>query len=153
MFVVCEKWMETRTDCYIDPSSSSPIAALLSHLGQPGVTKGPKPSVWSWFSLRHLVSNWLKPSRHLVILLFNIHLLPLFFRLFTLGHLLIDSSVVGQYITILPRGFWALHTLFVRIAKFKLLIQFPNSWSLSPHSGVWSYTLFSLIYFSRLLCN
>ena len=29
MFVVCEKWVETRTDCYIDPS----LAALLSHLG------------------------------------------------------------------------------------------------------------------------
>ena len=37
---------------------------------------------------------------HLVILLFNIHLLPLFFRLFTQGHLLTDGSVEGQYITI-----------------------------------------------------
>ena len=36
----------------------------------------------------------------LVILLFNAHLLPLFFRLFTLVHLLIDSSVEGQYITL-----------------------------------------------------
>ena len=45
MFVVCEKWVETRTDCYIDPSSSSTIAALLSHLGwvaQPWVTEGSK---------------------------------------------------------------------------------------------------------------
>ena len=33
MFALCEKWVETRTDCYIDPSSSSPIAALLLHLG------------------------------------------------------------------------------------------------------------------------
>ena len=35
----------------------------------------------------------------LVILLFNSHLLPLFFRLFTLVYLLIDGSVDGQYIT------------------------------------------------------
>ena len=36
---------------------------------------------------------------HLVILLFNALLLPLFFRLFTQVHLLIDGSVEGQYIT------------------------------------------------------
>ena len=35
----------------------------------------------------------------LVILLFNVHLLPLFFRLFTQVHLLIDGSVQGQSIT------------------------------------------------------
>ena len=37
MFVVFEKWVETRTDCYIDPSSSSTILAWVA---QPGVTKG-----------------------------------------------------------------------------------------------------------------
>ena len=92
--------LETRTDCYIDPSSSSPIAALLSHLGlgcSTGGHYGPTPSVWSWFALRHPVSNWLEPSGHLVILFSNVHLLLLFFRLFT--HLLIDGSVEGQYIT------------------------------------------------------
>ena len=36
----------------------------------------------------------------LVILLFNVYLLPLFFRLFTQVHLLIDGSVEGQYITL-----------------------------------------------------
>ena len=35
-----------------------------------------------------------------LILLFNAHLLPLFFRLFTQVHLLIDGSVKGQCITI-----------------------------------------------------
>ena len=43
MFFVCEKWVETETDCYIDPSSSSTKAALLPHLGwvaQPWVTEG-----------------------------------------------------------------------------------------------------------------
>ena len=33
MFVVWEKWMETETDGYIDPSSSSIISALFPHLG------------------------------------------------------------------------------------------------------------------------
>ena len=103
MFVfVVEKWAETRMGCYIDPISSSLIAALLPHLGlgcSTGVTKSPKSSVWSWFSLRHLVYNWFTPSRHLVILFSNVHLLPLFFHLFTQVHLLIDGSVEGQYIT------------------------------------------------------
>ena len=102
MFVVCEKWVETRMDFHIDPSSSSTIAALLPHLGwvaQTLITEGPKPSVWSWFLLRHPVSNWLEPSGHLVILWSNVHLLPQFFRLCTLVHLLIDGSDEGQYIT------------------------------------------------------
>ena len=58
------------------------------------------PSVWSWFSLRHPISNWLELPGHLVILFSNIHLLPLFFRLFTQVHLLIDVLVEGQYITL-----------------------------------------------------
>ena len=40
MFVVCEKWVETRTDCYIDPISLSTIAALLSRLGLYCSTEG-----------------------------------------------------------------------------------------------------------------
>ena len=32
MFVVCQKWVVTRTDCYINPSSSSTIALLIPHL-------------------------------------------------------------------------------------------------------------------------
>ena len=41
------------------------IAALLPHLAgvaQPWVTEGLKPSVCRWLSIRHLVSNCLKPS-------------------------------------------------------------------------------------------
>ena len=78
---------------FLDHSSTS-----FAFFSQPGITKDPKPSVCSWFSLRHPVSNWLKPSGHLVILFSNVHLRPLFFRLFTLVHLLIDGSVEGQYI-------------------------------------------------------
>ena len=48
----------------------------------------------SCFQLTQTVST-------LVILFFNIHLLPLFFRLFTQVHILIDRSVEGQPITIL----------------------------------------------------
>ena len=65
MLVVCKRWVETRTDCYLDPSSSSTIAALLSHLcwvAQPWATEDPKPSVCRLLSIWHLVSNWLKPS-------------------------------------------------------------------------------------------
>ena len=53
-----------------------------------------------------LVPNWLEPSVHLVILLFYVHLLLLFFRLFTQVHHLIDGSVEGQYITIIPYLFF-----------------------------------------------
>ena len=103
IFVVREKWVETRTDCYIDPSSSldhssTSFASWLGLLNR-GSLKGPKPSVCSWFSLRHPVSNWLEPLGHLVILFSNAHLLPLFFRLFSQVHFLIDGSVEGQYIT------------------------------------------------------
>ena len=55
MFVVCEKRMETRTDCYIDP------AVLLSHLGwvaQLWVTEGRKAlSLQAGSSVWHPVSN------------------------------------------------------------------------------------------------
>ena len=42
----------------------------------------------------------LSPTVHLVILLFYVHLLPPFFRLFTQAHLLTDGSVESQYIYI-----------------------------------------------------
>ena len=68
------------------------IAVLLSHLSL-GCSTGyhwePKPSIYSWFSLWHPVSNSLEPSGHQVILLSNTHLLLLFFRLFKQAHLLI----------------------------------------------------------------
>ena len=103
MFVVCEKLMETRTDCYIYPSSSlnyssSSFTSWLGLLNR-GSLRAQSPQSASWFSLWHPVSNWLEPPRHLVILFSNAHLLLLFFRLFTQVHLLIDSSVKGQYIT------------------------------------------------------
>ena len=80
------------------------LAALLSHLGwvaQRWVTEGRKPSVCKL--VLTLLASCLQLTQAvcgLVILLFYVHLLPLFFRLFTQVHLLIDGSVDGQYITI-----------------------------------------------------
>ena len=77
------------------------IAALLPHLGWGRSTVGHwgPQALCRWLSLRHLAPDWLESSVYMVILLFNVHLLPLFFRLFTQVHLLIDGSVEGQYIT------------------------------------------------------
>ena len=96
-------WRRGQTATYWPKVLLSTIAALLPHFGlvaQPWVTKGPKPSVCRWFSIRHLVPNWLRPSVRLVIFLFNVHQLPLFFRLLAQVHLLIDGSDEGQYVTI-----------------------------------------------------
>ena len=57
----------------------------------------PTVSHWGPCGCWHPVTKWLG---HLVILLSHVHLLPLFFRLFTREHLLIDGSVKGQYITL-----------------------------------------------------
>ena len=107
MFLVCERRVGDRDSLLYWPKVLLTIAALLSHLGwvaQPWVTEGPKPSVFRWLSLRQLVPNWLQPQLTqavcvLVIFLFDDHLLSLFFCLFTQVHLLIDSSVKGQYVT------------------------------------------------------
>ena len=95
-------WRRGQT-AILTPSSSSTIAAFLSHLGwvaQPWVTEGSKPSVCKLVLMlaSSLQLTWI--VWHLVILLFNAHLLPLFFCLFTQVHLLINGSVEGQYITI-----------------------------------------------------
>ncbi len=103
MFFVCERWAETRTGCYFDPSSSrdhsstsssswlgllncgslraqSPLSAAGSHFGILSPTNSNRPGI-------------------LVILLSHVHLLLLFFHLFRMGRLLIENSVEGQYIT------------------------------------------------------
>ena len=74
MFVVCEKWVETRTDCYIDPSSSlehsgtsftswlgllnqgslsaqSPLSAAGSHFGILSPTDSNRPGTWLYYFL------------------------------------------------------------------------------------------------------
>ena len=79
--------------------SSTSFASWLGSLNR-GSLRAQSPQSASWFSRWHPVSKWFKPSGHLVILFFNVHLPPLFFRLFTQVYLLIDGSVEGQYITI-----------------------------------------------------
>ena len=111
MFLVCERWVGDGDRLLFWSKVLLSIAALLSHLGwvaQPWVTEGPKPSVCRWLSIRHLVFNWLQLQLTqavcvLVIFLFIVHLLQLFFRLFTQVHLLIDCSVESQYVTIFTR--------------------------------------------------
>ena len=105
MFLVCERWAgDGGQTAILTPSSSSTIATLLSHLGwvaQLWVTEGLVAlslQAGSHADILH-PTNSNRPG-HLVILLSHAHLLPLFFRLFTQVHLLIDGSVKGQYITV-----------------------------------------------------
>ena len=94
--------LEMGTDCYIPPSPSSTIAEFLPHLGwvaQPWVTEGRMPSVCKLILTLASYLQLNKTVCALVILLFKVHLLPLFFRLFSLVHFLIDGSVEGRYIT------------------------------------------------------
>ena len=109
MLVVCERWVgDGDRLLFWSKVLLSTIAELLPHLGsvaQPWVTEGPKPSVCRWFSIQHLVPNWLQHQLTQAVcvrvrFLFDVHLLPLFFRLFTLVHLLIDGSVESQYGTV-----------------------------------------------------
>ena len=101
-------WRRGQTTTYC-PEVLLTIAALLSHPdwdAQPWVTKGPKPSVFRWLSIWHLVPNYLQIQLTqavclLVIFLFSVHLLPLFFRLFTQMHLLIDGrSMVATCVSV-----------------------------------------------------
>ena len=106
MFVVSERWAGDRDRQLYWSKFFWPYQhffLIMAGVAQPWVTEGPKPSVCRWFSLQHLVSNWLVPSGHMVILLSNANLLPLFFHLFTQVHLLIDGLVEGQYITVLDQ--------------------------------------------------
>ena len=96
MFLVCEKRVETRTDCYLTQQYFFLILARLLNRGSLRAQSTLSAAGSHFGILSSTDSN--RPG-HLVILLSNIHLLPLFFRLFTQVHLLIDGSVEGQYIT------------------------------------------------------
>ena len=87
--------LETRTGYYIDSKFFLILAGLLNR----GSLRAASPQSASWFSRFGILSPTDSNRLALVILLFNVHLLPLFFRLFTQVHLLIDGSVEGQYIT------------------------------------------------------
>ena len=102
MVVVCDRWVGDGDRLLYWPQVLLLIiAAFNSRVAQPWVAEGPKPSVCK------LILTPLAPCLQLtqavcalVISLFNVHLLPLFFRLFSQVHLLIDVSVESQYITL-----------------------------------------------------
>ena len=104
------------------------IAALLSpHLGWGYSTVGHWGPKALCLLLALTPASWLQLSVHLVILLFNAHLLPLFFRLFTQVHLLIDGSVEGQYVTHFPFGLlsYSTHILYLwKISSFSKVIKY-----------------------------
>ena len=103
MLVVCERWAgDGDRLLYLHQSSSDHSSSSFSSwLGCSTVGHwGPKalclPLVLSSASCPHLI----QAVCVLIILLFNVHMFPLFFRLFTQVHLLIDGSVEGQYVTV-----------------------------------------------------
>ena len=104
---VCCVW-ETRTDCYIDPSSSlnhssTSFASWLGLLNWGSLrAQSPQSAAGSHFGILSLTEFEL--PGHLVILFSNAYLLLLFFCLFTQVPLLIDSSVKDQYITFVQVG-------------------------------------------------
>ena len=115
--------LETGTDCYFDPKfffnhSSTSFSSWLG-VAQPWITEGHKPSVCKLILTlaSYLLLTWTVCT--LVILLFNAHLLLLFFRLFTQVHLLIDHSVEGQYITyaVSMTWWWAFYFLMMSLLK------------------------------------
>ena len=103
-FDVCKRWVEIGTDCYIDPCSSLDHRSSSSPSWLDCSIVGPESPALSLQNGSHAgipVSNWLMAVRTLSIFFLKAYLLPLFFGLFTQVHLLIDSSVEGQYITII----------------------------------------------------
>ena len=119
--MVCERWVETGTDCYIYPTSSLDHSTLcyvqepteyffrlLTGVAQPEVAEG-NSSQRGVLSLQAgsysglLVSNWLNYRGHLPILFHSAHLLPLRLPLIYTGVSLIDGSIKGQYVTLIQR--------------------------------------------------
>ena len=108
MFLVCERLVETRTDCYIDPMFFFDHSSTFFHLSlvaQPWVTESLKPSVCRWLSLRHLFTNWLQltrtaPSTWLYYCLTStcFRCSSAYLHRCTFTHL-INGSVEGRYIT------------------------------------------------------
>ena len=100
--------LETRTDCYIDPSlSEHSSTSSSSWLGLLNYGSLRAQALYLELVLTPLLSclRLTRTACALVILLFNVYLFPPFFCLFTQVHLLIYGSVEGQYITNKFRSF------------------------------------------------
>ena len=98
------EWRQGRT-CYIDPSSSldhssTSFAFWLELLNRGSLrTQSPQSAAGSNSGILSPTDLNCLVTRLYYFLTSNCFLLPLFFRLFTQVHLLIDGSVEGQYIT------------------------------------------------------
>ena len=128
---------------FLDHSSTS-FASLLGLLNRGSLR------AQSWFSLRHTFSNWLQLPGDLVILFSNVHLLPLFFRLFTQVHLLIDGSVDGQYIT--PSRTYERGILFY-LSWFTSLMIYKLFWSICNWLVIIRITFLMFHYFLGVCSN
>ena len=98
--VVCERWLETGTNCYTDPTSSpdhnSTSSASCSTRGR----WGPQPSVCKLaLTLAFLSPTNSTAAGTCLYSFIKPTCFQFFFRLFTQVHLLIDGSVKGQYIS------------------------------------------------------
>ena len=166
MLVMCQRWVGDRTDCNIlTPSSSdhSSTSSSFCWAAQPG-SWGPRPSVWSWFSLPRTATRtpiaryWLSACLELQLTqtvygtrLYNCLTSTCFLwalqlhrirpvlgsrwypdcfdrmhLLFTQVHLLIDSSVEGQYVT--PRAFENVEFPFIGITTRYTLAWIVSIW-------------------------
>ena len=100
MSVVCEKWVETETDCYNDPSSSLGHSNTFSASWLGCSTEGHwEPKALSLQAGSHSGIP-VSPALDATGTCLYLFLMPTCFRLFTQVHLLIDGSVEGQYITL-----------------------------------------------------
>ena len=99
MLVVCERWVGDGDRLLYWPSSTSFSSWLgcstVGHWGPKALCLPLALHSASCLQLTQVICA-------LVILLFNTHLLLLFFRLFTQVHLLIDGSAESQYVTLRP---------------------------------------------------
>ena len=107
MFLWCvrDEWRQGKT--VILTQLLLTIAALLPHLGWSRSTNGrwgPQPSVWKLTLILAFQSST-NCRLHLPIFFHNAHLLPLLLPLIYAGASLIDGSVKGQYITLIPPYF------------------------------------------------
>ena len=99
--VVCERLVETKSDCDIDPTFLLTIAGLRPHLGlwllNRGLLRATALSLQAGPHSDLPVSKQLNCRRHLPMFFHNAHLIPLLPLIYT-GASLIDGSVKGQYI-------------------------------------------------------
>ena len=99
--VVCERWVESGTDCYTDPNSSSDHSSTSSASKlscSTGGRWGPQPSVCKLvLILAFLCPTNSTPAATSLYSFITPTVFRFFFRLFAQVRLLIDGSVKGQY--------------------------------------------------------